>query len=84
MIMHMILGKTHLTSQGIGQQHSHMPFLGLEHDMSVDRHVEDHGKNQQFHRRDYQVMLSVYELIIDVQHLLFYFHLTYLCTINLP
>ena len=30
MIPHMILGMTHLTSQGIGQPHDHMPSHNLD------------------------------------------------------
>ena len=29
-ILHVILGKNHLTSQGIGQQYSHVLFQGLD------------------------------------------------------
>ena len=29
-IMHVILGKNHLTSQGIGQQYGHVPFKGAD------------------------------------------------------
>ena len=29
-ILHVILGKNHLTSQGIGQEYSHVPFQGLD------------------------------------------------------
>ena len=30
MILYVILGKNHLTSQGIGQEYSHVPFQGLD------------------------------------------------------
>ena len=30
MILHVILGKNHLTSQGIGQEYGHVPFQGLD------------------------------------------------------
>ena len=33
MIIHVILGKDHLTSQGIGQQYSHVPFKRCGHTM---------------------------------------------------
>ena len=32
-IMHVILGKDHLTSQGIGQQYGHVPFKRCRHAM---------------------------------------------------
>ena len=35
MIMHVILGKDHLTSQGIGQYYGHMPFKRCRHTMRL-------------------------------------------------
>ena len=56
MIIHVILGKDHLTSQGIGQQYGHVPFKRCGHAMhpligtwKTVGTINELAKNQQSH-----------------------------------